>query len=268
MMKPLFLAGLLLVVTLAGTAARAETAPDNPTAYTALRLVGKELGPDSLNRVVEITGREGVPQPFVWKIVLNEKTGGGLREVEVAGGQLAASRPLPRSARPLAAAAPPVNLRDLNQDSSGVFNVADSQARRVRLAFDALNYTLRVDPVTGKPVWTLQLLDAEHRDLAGLSLAASDGALLQATGRLAGAPDGPAAPGETTAVTTTTTSTAPSRVVVEDAEDRAEGGFFERSGRSLDRTGRRVERTLRKTGGSIGSTFERFFSRESHNESD
>lgn len=247
---------LLAAVARFAPPASAEST-ENPSAYTALRVVQKEVGAESLGRVVEITGREGVPQPFVWKVLLNEKTGPGLREVEVAGGRLAGSRALSRSARP-GFAGTPINLRDLNLDSSGAFTTADAQARRVRASFDALTYTLRIDPATGKPVWSVTLQDADRREVGALSIAASDGTVLASTGRIAAdAPIGPA-PTTTPAGTTTTTTTITS---AEEAEERAEGGFFERSGRTLDKTGKRVERTLRRTGESIGSKFDRFFKR-------
>ena len=101
-MKLTLLLSLLLLSPL-GTTLRA--AGDNPTAYTALRLVGRELGADSLGRIVAVGGREGVPQPFVWRVTLGAKPGGGggassARELEVAGGRIVANRPARGVTRP------------------------------------------------------------------------------------------------------------------------------------------------------------------------
>lgn len=290
-MKP-SLARCLLLLALAATlpaAGRLRAAEDSPTAYTALRLVGRELGADSLGRIVAVGGREGVPQPFVWRITLGAKPGGtgenaGARELEVAGGRIVANRP----ARRTPAGAVTIDLKNLNLDSSGAFTTTDAESRRLHLPFSALNYELRADPTAGnRPVWTVQLLDGDHRPLGSLLLAATDGTQIRATGQLAeggranpagGAPviaststDRPpaaearvasAAPSTRRSTVTTTTSSSTSRPVapgpVEDEPVR-EGGFLERAGRTLDRTPGRIERGVRRTGANVGESIQRFF---------
>src|SRR5947209_19260307 len=64
-------------------------ADENATAYEALRVVGREFGRDALHQIVSITGTKGNPQPEKWKIVLEDPQGGGVREVEVADGNVA-----------------------------------------------------------------------------------------------------------------------------------------------------------------------------------
>ena len=229
----------------------------NPTAYAALRLIGRELGSENLNQVIEVNGRDGVPQPFLWRVTLlspEARTGesaGALREVEVAGGRIVARRSISRSQRPgLSSVVRAMNLRDLNLDSSGAFDTANAQGRKIRLSFDALSYTLRADPATGRPAWSVQLLGPEREDLGTLTIAASDGAVVASTGRIGSA--GVSGPGEIgPGVTSTTTR----KVTIDETDARANGGFLERSGRTLDKTGRQVERSLRKT----GATVERFF---------
>ncbi len=228
----------------------------NPTAYAALRLIGRELGADNLNQVIEVSGRDGVPQPFLWRVTLLPadsrpgEVGATLREIEVAGGRIVARRTLSRFQRPgLSAVFTAMNLRGLNLDSSGAFDLANAQGRKIKLSFDALDYTLRSDPATGRPTWTVQLLGPEREDLGALTLAASDGTVVASTGRIAAAgtgEPGPSGPGRATATTT---------VTVDETDARASGGFLERSGRTLDKTGRQVERSLRKA----GATVERFF---------
>lgn len=175
------LGGFVLLGGIGSTAAQTEAAADkeNPTAYTALRLVSTSLGRDALERVVEVAGRDGVPQPFLWKIVLKEGTGS--REVDVANGKIAAQRPLDR---PPASSAT-VHLAELNLDSSGAFDAVDAQARKVKLRYDSLNYVLRVSSETGKPVWTVNLLDKGGSEVGTARLAAHDGSTLSTDGRLA-----------------------------------------------------------------------------------
>jgi len=50
------------------------------TAYTALRAYGKKEGEKSLHRVLELRGSGGVPQPAMWKIVVDApEARGGIR---------------------------------------------------------------------------------------------------------------------------------------------------------------------------------------------
>ena len=234
---------------------------ENATAYGALRLVGRELGSENLNQVIEVNGRDGVPQPYLWRITLlpTDTRGGGdaagdtLREVEVAGGRIVARRTISRFQRPgLATVIAPMNLRNLNLDSSGALEAANTQSRKIKLSFDALNYTLKADSATGKPVWSVQLLGPEREDLGTLTIEAGDGAVVAGTGRIgeAGVAAGGSTDGSPVVKTTRTTT-----VTVKETDARASGGFLERSGRTLDKTGRQVERGLRRAGARV----ERFF---------
>src|SRR5437867_2269029 len=85
------------------------------TAYTALRVVGKESGKEALNHVVELRGRSGSPDPAVWLVVLGEpRARGGIRELEVQRGKIIGERA--PAARALGTA---MNFNQLNLDSDG-----------------------------------------------------------------------------------------------------------------------------------------------------
>lgn len=239
-MKPICLAALLL---LPFAAHAAPDTPGNPSAYAAMRLVGKKLGGDSLNQIVEIDGRDGVPQPFIWKVVVKGRD--GVQEVDVAGGKIAGQRTVERSP---AVGLPAIRLQDLNLDSSGAFEAADTQARKVRLRFDFVQYTLRVGE-NGKPVWTLDLMNRDGARVGGMRLAATDGATVSMDGRMASnplpaAPEPPAGAAEP-----------PLEAVAVEEDDGAAGGFFTRTGRTLDRANDTVKRNLLKA----GSRVQRFF---------
>ena len=155
---------------------------DNPTAYAALRIVSKTLGHDALERVVEVTGHDGVPQPYLWKVILKEGTGS--REIDVTGGKIGAQRQLTRPPT----VETPIRFADLNLDSSGAFDATDTAARKVKLRYDSLDYTLRVNPDSGKPVWHLDLIDKGGSQIGSIHLAAHDGTILSTDGRLANNP--------------------------------------------------------------------------------
>lgn len=239
--KPICLAAVLLLPLAAQSAPPPTDAPDNPTAYAAMRLVGKKLGGDSLNQIIEISGHDGVPQPFVWKVVVKDKD--SVQEVDVAGGKIAGQRTVDHSP---SAGLPAIRLQDLNLDSSGAFETADTQARKVRLRFDFVQYILRAGE-SGKPVWTLDLMDRDEARIGGMRLAASDGATVSLDGRLASNPLPPAPetpPGQ---------SAPPPATIAED--DDSAGGFFTRTGRTLDHANETVKRNLRKAGSRVQHFF-------------
>ena len=190
----------------------AQDTPDNATAYTALRVVSKNLGRDALDRVVEVVGKDGAPQPSLWKIVLKE--GAGSRELDVENGNITAQRPLTRPP----AYSTVIKLSDLNLDSSGAFDATDAQARKVKLRFDSLNYVLRVSETTGKPFWQIELINKEGAGVGTIRVAAHDGTVISTDGRLASNPpaSSPAVAASTPRPTPKplTVSTPPPRVVM------------------------------------------------------
>ncbi len=274
-------------------AQESHDAKENATAYTALRVVGKTLGADAINRVVEVTGRDGKPQPVSWRIVLKE--GEGTREVDVVNGKIEAQRPLSRSV-----AATPIKLPDLNLDSSGAFEATDTQARKTQVRFDSVNYTLRTSDKTGKPLWTLELFSQEGTAAGTMRIAANNGAIASVEGHIAPEtatpPKKPVAEEKPTprptpavavaeprptprreprTVTTTTTvvqassaqTNAPVAVVdLPDADPAGPaappppddgGGFFTRTGRTLDHTSHTVTRSIDNAGHTVNDNLRR-----------
>ena len=286
--------GLFLILSLPITALQAAessdaatTTPSNPTAYTALRAVQKALGDKALERVVEVTGREGVPQPYLWRVTLKEPT--GTREVDVAGGKVSTERTVPGKSAPDTGT---LHLHELNLDSSGAFDAADAQARKVRVRFDSLNYTLLIGE-NGKPAWTLELFNRDGNSVGKMHLAAHDGTIASIEGRLGNMPapagsTATATPAVTNAnppaverrvptpqpsvvimapgtgpTTTVVTEQHSSTTVVDDGED---SGFFTRAGRTIDHTNHTVQRSIDQTNETVkrslrhtGATIQRFF---------
>ena len=144
------------------------------TAYTALRVVGKQRGVDTLNHVVEVRGRAGNPAPSVWKVTFEDASArGGLREIEVQHGKIVADRtPV---AHPTNAA---MNFNQLNLDSDGVFTIANDEAKRAYLPFDQVDYTLKSGSKGGAPVWALDLSETHSGHVATFEIAADSGTIL------------------------------------------------------------------------------------------
>lgn len=176
-----FTASLALLLA-ASSALAAEQAA---TAYTALRVVGKKSGSDSLNRVVEMRGRNGAPQPAVWKITLSDPASrGGIREVEVQRGKVISERsPVARGA-----VGEKMDFSRLNLDSEGVFTIVEQETKKTGQSFDRLDYSLRSGSGGGAPVWTVELFDGRRGKVGSMQIAADSGAVLEQsnTGATAG----------------------------------------------------------------------------------
>ena len=163
------------VVLTAALFAIAVTTWADGTAYTALRVVGRSQGKDAINRVVELRGRSGSPQPAVWKVTLDEpRARGGVRELDVQRGKIISER------TPAAARAPgsPMNFSQLNLDSDGAFTVANQEAQKGGIPFDHVDYTLRSGTGGGAPVWQLELSDTKLGRAGTIDIAADTGAVL------------------------------------------------------------------------------------------
>lgn len=172
-MKKATLFGLLLLPMVA------MVAYGNDTAYQALRLIGTERDKDHLNRVIELKGRSGAPQPDQWIVLIDDPMArGGLRELEVANGRIISER-TPVSSYSGSGPQPVMNFSRLNLDSQGAFTVAEGEARKARVGFDAIDYFLRQDEQSGAPVWVLQLLNSQKNTVGSLTIAADTGDVIQ-----------------------------------------------------------------------------------------
>jgi hypothetical protein len=160
-------------------------AQENPTAYDALRVVGTKLNRDYVNRVISMTGVDGNPQPETWKILLNDpRARGGVREVEVANGNIRSERTPLRSVVGSAEGAT-INTAHLNLDSSGAYAVASHTADKSGTRFDRVAYTLRTDE-RGDPVWIVTLQGTSGRPVGTIHVNCNRGNVVRTEGMFAG----------------------------------------------------------------------------------
>jgi hypothetical protein len=172
-MKPTFCAA----IALCASALPALANPD--TAYQALRTVGSLRGDDSLKHVIELEGRGGVPEPVVWRVVLDDPAArGGVRELDVAHGKIIAEH-TPIRAYSGSSAGALIDFSKLNLDSSGAFSVAEKEAQKAKIGFDSVDYTLRTsDGPNANPIWVIHMMDSSHRSIGTLSMAADTGTIV------------------------------------------------------------------------------------------
>ncbi len=170
-MKAVWLVGILFLTQAVSFA--------GDTAYDALRLIGKD-NRDLLNHVVEAKGSNGQPQPVVWTIVIDDQTArGGVREFEVSKGRIVSEH---APVHAYAGANLTMDFKHLNLDSEGAFTIANQEAAKRNVGFDFIDYSLRGNPQTGAPEWTLRLMDNSHALLGTITIAADNGAVLNTTG--------------------------------------------------------------------------------------
>jgi len=148
------------------------------TAYQALRALGVERDQTLLKSVIEVKGRTGVPQPGAWTVVIDDpKARGGVREIEVSRGKVVSER-TPLKGYSGVSTETFMDFKKLNLDSQGAFTLAEEEAKKARVSFDSVDYLLRRDEANGSPLWVLQLLDADQRGVATLTIAADTGTVL------------------------------------------------------------------------------------------
>ena len=68
-------------------------AQERVTAYDALRVLGVHSNRDAVNHVISVTGVKGNPQPETWRIFLDDRAHGGVREIQIRNGRVISERP-------------------------------------------------------------------------------------------------------------------------------------------------------------------------------
>ena len=136
------------------------------TAYDAMRTVGKEKSEAVLEKITEVRGLHGSPQPTTWRISTRE-TSYDVRSAKLAS--TSAGRPLT-----------PLNLSELKLDSDGAHTVAEREAKKAAFSYDFADYTLRSG--ASSPVWEVRLVDEQSKRSATLNIGADTGKVISSEG--------------------------------------------------------------------------------------
>ena len=166
--------------------ASAVFAQTNATAYDALRTMGNQLNREYVNRVVSVTGLDGNPQPSTWRILIDDRSAHGIRQVEVRDGRVTSNRMSDRNVVGTARGAT-INPAHLNLDSSGAYEVASRTADSSHVPFAFVNYTLRTNE-HGDGTWIVTLKNQHHRPVGTIYIGANKGTVTRTEGMFAGAP--------------------------------------------------------------------------------
>ena len=162
-------------------------AQETGTAYEALRVIGTQLDRELVNHVVSISGSDGTPQPETWKVVVEDRRGGGgIREIEVRDGRIESDRTETGAGVIGAGEAATIDTRRLNLNSSGAYTVASHTADKSHAQFATVSYTLRNND-RGEPVWIVTLLSRSGRPVGTIHIGATRGNIARTEGLFAGA---------------------------------------------------------------------------------
>lgn len=174
---------LIVALLLVAATARAQ---EGGTAYEALKVVGTQFNRAALNRVISVTGVGGSPQPEQWDILIADRNApGGVRELQVANGQIISDRTPERGITGTTGGAT-INTSRLNLDSSGAYTVASYTADKSHTNFSSANYRLRPNE-RGVPVWLVSLQDESRQPVGTIHIAADRGNVTRVEGMYRGA---------------------------------------------------------------------------------
>lgn len=173
---------VIILLLAIGSSARAQ---ESGTAYEALRIIGTQLNRSYLDRIVSVSGAGGAPQPRTWRVAIADRAAaGGLREVDVTDGVIAAQR-TPMEGGTGAA---PIKTAMLNLDSSGAYSVAAYTADKSHVLFSTVSYSLRPN-ARGVPVWEVALFDDNRQPVGRIHIAANKGNVTRVEGMFRGTND-------------------------------------------------------------------------------
>ncbi|MCB1064872.1 MAG: hypothetical protein KDN20_18380 [Verrucomicrobiae bacterium] len=149
------------------------------TARGALELLAKRFGAERAEWIVEMRGFEGVPDPEEWEITTwDPKSRFMVREYWAGDGE-ATDEGNSDKYYPDRSPFGFVRVTDLKLDSKAAFVIAEAEARKAKMGFDALNYILRCREFSREPVWTLELIDADERLSGKVYISGSTGEVLR-----------------------------------------------------------------------------------------
>lgn len=246
---------LALAILLASQAARATTA------YEALRVLGKQKSEALLDRITEVRGEKGAPQPRVWKITVKDAAAkGGAKEYSVQASRVSGEQSSQSGGATM-------NMSQLNLDSDGVHTVAEREAKKVAFTYDHASYALRAGSKGGSPVWEIRLTNDQTGDTARLNIAATTGNILSTEGLVKRSKPVAAVPAPAPALIP---APAPPPRYEPEPEERtarpAPRGLTpgiqrasEETSQALDRFGNRVGNHLERRGRQIGDFFHNLF---------
>lgn len=174
-MKPILLMAAA-ILTGWGSSVQAQQ-----TGLEALGVLSRARGAALGNQVVVLTGERGSEQPAAWRLVTRDPAfAGRFLEYVVKNGRLIAEQAVPAADAGRYATAPLVRSK-LKVDSHVAFWRAHTEAKKVLVGFDSVDYELRNAEFTTTPVWVVRLVNTSGAKVGELAVSAESGNVLRRT---------------------------------------------------------------------------------------
>lgn len=149
------------------------------TAFSALQALKDASRPELVAGLAEVKGKEGIPQPSEWVIICNDPSAhGGIRELTIANAHIISER-TPMGEYAGEGDLPHLTVLPTMIDSGAIFKIVNQEARTAKIGFDSIDYALRVDAVSKKPLWIIQLHKASGALAGTMEISAETGAVLR-----------------------------------------------------------------------------------------
>ena len=160
------------------TAIAQDETPGVP-ALPVLHRLQERFGAENFDRLFEMTGTTGDPQPTEWRVTavhllrsveLHEYWSDGRRTTDEGANEEYYPEKLPKGF---------FRLSRVKLDSTQAFAVTEQVARDARVGFDFINYKLHGREYSDEPVWTLTLLNRDEEVIGSVHLSADSGDVLR-----------------------------------------------------------------------------------------
>lgn len=149
------------------------------TAFSALKALNDPSRPGLLLGLAEVKGKEGVPQPGEWLVICNDPNAhGGIRELTIVNGRIVSER-TPMGEYAGEGDLPHLTVTPTMVDSGPLFKKVDREAKVAQVGFDSIDYVLRVDVISGKPIWIVKLHNSSGALVGNMEISAETGEVLK-----------------------------------------------------------------------------------------
>ncbi|MFI0348462.1 MAG: hypothetical protein ACH346_06840 [Chthoniobacterales bacterium] len=149
------------------------------TALSAIQVLRDASRPELLAGLAEVKGEHGDPQPAEWILLCNDPTAqGGVRELTISNHQIVSER------TPLNGFGGEGDLLHLDTthitvDSGAIFKAVNSEAIAHHIGFDAIDYVLRTDAISGATLWIVHLYNGSGALVGTMQLSSETGAVIK-----------------------------------------------------------------------------------------
>ena len=157
---------------------RAQRGVELP-AKDALEMIAHRYGDQSVEWIAEMRAVGGIPQPNEWEVLTYNKRSPLLMHWFHVGGGRARDEGIDTAHYPSRPPAGFLKRTAIKVDSVAAFTIAEGEARKARMAFDRVNFNLRVREFSREPIWRLELIDAERKLNGKVYLSGDSGEVLR-----------------------------------------------------------------------------------------